>query len=43
MCRTRDLTVPAGAGTNGNAGREAASRKEAASQNDQEDRFSTTC
>jgi len=37
------LTVPAGAGTNGNAGREAASRKEAASQNDQEDRFSTTC
>jgi len=37
------LTVPAGAGTNGKAGREAASRKDAASQNDQEDRFSTSC
>jgi len=43
MCLTRALTVPAGAGTNGEVGREAASRKDAASQNDQEDRFSTTC
>lgn len=42
MRRTRDLTVPAGAGTNGKAGREATSRKEAASHNDPEVRFSTT-
>ena len=39
MRLTRDLTVPAGAGTNGEAGREAASRIDAESQNDQEDRF----
>jgi hypothetical protein len=43
MCRTRDLTAPAGAGANRVAGRGAASRGDAASHNVLEVRFSTTC
>jgi hypothetical protein len=43
MYRACDLTAPAGAGANSFAGREAASHRDVASQNDQDDRFSTTC